>query len=337
MLRLIVALKFESARIKFTANNPCFISVELNILQVRMSQSDGPWTVERVLNWTRGFFERKQLESPRLCAELIISHVLGAPRIKLYTDYQRPLAENDLSKIRELVKRAAEEEPIAYLTGVAHFFNLELEVNKDVLIPRPDTETLIEQVQIVVRNIPGFESPRVLDLCTGSGAVAIAIAAHIKTSQVIATDISDAALEVAKRNVEKHNLADRITLLQGDLFGALTNHVDAAPFDIIVSNPPYIASAEMEALPRHVRDFEPHLALDGGSDGLVPHRKILVEAKSRLRETGRIMLEIAYNQADRAMQMISAFPEFTDAKIVYDHGRNPRVLVATLDPKRGGT
>ena len=193
-----------------------------------MPQPDGPWTVERVLNWTRSFFERRQLDSPRLGAELILSHVLAMPRIKLYTEYRRPLADAELTSLRGLVQRAGEEEPIAYLTGQAHFFNLEFIVSRDVLIPRPDTETLVEQVMGLGRHEAGFESPRVLDLCTGSGCVAIAIAHHMKKAQVIATDISAAALSIAKQNVEKHNLADRVTLLQGDLFGALDGYVDPA-------------------------------------------------------------------------------------------------------------
>ena len=145
-----------------------------------MSDSSGPWTVRRLLEWTSGFFTRKEVDSPRLSAELLLSHVLAVPRIKLYTDYERPLAEKDLSTYRALVQRAAEHEPIAYLTGKAHFFNLEFEVSKDVLIPRPDTETLVENVLQLSRNSPGFESPRVLDLCTGSGCIAAAMRGNMR-------------------------------------------------------------------------------------------------------------------------------------------------------------
>ncbi|MBC7785195.1 MAG: peptide chain release factor N(5)-glutamine methyltransferase [Burkholderiales bacterium] len=299
-----------------------------------MAQADGPWTVERVLAWTRGFFERKQIDSPRLCAELIISHILSVPRIKLYTDYQRVLADPELLRMRELVKRAGEEEPIAYLTGRAHFFNLELDVTPDVLIPRPDTETLIEQILTLVRNVPGFEAPRVLDLCTGSGAIAIAIAQHIKTAQVVATDVSEKALAVAKINVDKHQLGDRITLLAGDLFAALMDYVDAAPFDVIIANPPYIPSAEVPKLARHVHQYEPHLALDGGADGLDLHRRILAGATDRLRDGGRVILEIAFDQSEPATEMIGQYPDFVEVKLVRDHAGNPRVLVAKLDRKR---
>src|SRR3954454_24405358 len=148
------------------------------------------WTVRRILEWTSGFFTRKELDAPRLSAELMLSHVLSAPRIKLYTEYERPLSEQELTRMRTLVHRASEEEPIAYLTGRAHFFNLEFEVTRDVLIPRPDTQTLVENVLQTARIQTGLESPRVLDLCTGSGCVACAIAQHLQAATVFATDIS---------------------------------------------------------------------------------------------------------------------------------------------------
>ena len=256
--------------------------------------------------------------------------MLGVPRIKLYTDYQRVLEDAQLVRLRELVKRAGEEEPIAYLTGTTHFFNCELHVSRDVLIPRPDTETLVEQVLQLFRNVIGFESPRVLDLCTGSGAVAVAIAKHAKGAQLVATDISEAALTVARQNVETNGVADRVTILQGDLFDALKGIVDPSPFDLIVANPPYIASEQMAGLPRNVREYEPLLALDGGPDGLVPHRKIMEAASGHwLRDGGRLMLEIAFDQHETALAMAADYPAFTDAKIIRDYGGNPRVLVAT--------
>src|SRR6266568_3678603 len=148
-----------------------------------------PWTVRRILEWTSAFFTRKDVHAPRLSAEQLLAHVLGYARIKLYTDYERPLSEGELARYRGLVQRAAEQEPIEYLTGMAHFFNLEFEVNREVLIPRPDTETLVENVLQLVRNTPGMESPRVLDLCTGSGCIAAAIAHHVKSAVVTAIDV----------------------------------------------------------------------------------------------------------------------------------------------------
>lgn len=295
-----------------------------------MATTDGPWTIERILNWTRGFFERKKIDAPRLCAELLVAHVLAVPRIKLYTNYQQVLDDSQLTRLRDLVKRAGEEEPIAYLTGTTHFFNCELHVRPGVLIPRPDTETLVEHALQLFRNVIGFESPRVLDLCTGSGAIAVAIAKHSKGSQVWATDISETALEVAKQNVESNDVSDRVTVLGGDLFDALKDLVDPSPFDLITANPPYIASDQIEGLPRNVRDYEPRLALDGGPDGLDPHRRIFQGAQDRwLRDGGRLMLEIAYDQQETSLAMAVNYPAFTDVKVVRDHGGNPRVLIAT--------
>src|SRR3954463_10847955 len=195
-----------------------------------------PWTIKRLLEWTTPFFARKDVDSPRLSAELLLSHVLEVPRIKLYTDYDRVLSDKQLTAFRALVQRAGEQEPIAYLTGRAHFFNLELEVTRDVLIPRPDTETVVENVLQLVRNQAGFEAPRVLDLCTGSGCVAAAVAHHAKSATVVATDVSPAAVEVARRNVVRLGLGGRVTVEQGDLFEPLARLVDARPFHLIVAN-----------------------------------------------------------------------------------------------------
>jgi release factor glutamine methyltransferase len=286
------------------------------------------WTVRRILEWTAAFFTRKEVDAPRLSAELLLAHVLGMPRIKLYTDYLRPLSEQELSAYRELVRRAAEQEPIAYLTGRAHFFNLEFDVTRDVLIPRPDTETLVENVLQAARIQTGLEAPRVLDLCTGSGCIACAIAQHLKSASVIATDVSPCAAAVARRNVERLKLTDRVTVEEGDLFAALSGIVDARPFDLIVSNPPYVPTAEIAKLDRNVRDYEPSSALDGGPDGLALHRRILEGAPDRLVPGGRIYLEIGYDQAQPATDLAASHEQFEDVRILKDYAGNDRVLTA---------
>jgi release factor glutamine methyltransferase len=293
-----------------------------------MSDSSGPWTVRRLLEWTTGFFTRKEVDGPRLSAELLLSHVLNAPRIKLYTDYESELSDKHLATYRALVQRAAEHEPIAYLTGRAHFFNLEFQVTPDVLIPRPDTETLVENVLQLARNSPGFETPRVLDLCTGSGCIGAAIAHHLKNAVVVATDISEAAVAVAKRNLEKLELDSRVTVAQGDLFEALNGLADPSPFDLIVSNPPYIPTAQIEQLDKNVRDFEPRIALDGGIDGLVIHRRIAADAPPRLRTGGRLYLEIQFDQGPAAKELFSTHPELEDIRIIKDHAGNERLITA---------
>jgi release factor glutamine methyltransferase len=286
------------------------------------------WTVRRILEWTTAFFTRKKLDGPRLSAELLVSHVLGVPRIKLYTDYERPLADQELATLRELVQRASNEEPIAYLTGRAHFFNLEFEVTRDVLIPRPDTETLVENVLQLARHQPGMEAPRVLDLCTGSGCVAAAVAHHLKSATVVATDISPAAVAVARRNMERLGLGARVVVEEGDLFEPLARMVDAQPFQLVLANPPYIPTAQIPDLDRSVREFEPLQALDGGLDGLTIHRRILREASDRLVPGGRVYLEIAFDQGEVAIQVASEYAAFDDVRLLKDFGGRDRVLTA---------
>ena len=294
-----------------------------------MSQADGPWTVRKTLEWTSGFFARKQVDSPRLSAELLLAHVLGCPRIQLYTNYERALADADRAKLRDLVTRAGEQEPIAYLTGRAHFFNLEFDVTRDVLIPRPDTETLVENAVQTLNRQMVLDVPRVLDLCTGSGCVAAAIAKHVKTAVVVATDISEKAVDVARENVERLGLAARVEVGHGDLFDPIRDMVDPMPFDVIVANPPYIPSAQIAALDRSVREYEPTTALDGGPDGLDLHRRILAQAPERLTRNGRIFLEIAFDQGPLARDVAAGFEAFEDVRILKDHAGHDRVVTAT--------
>jgi release factor glutamine methyltransferase len=292
------------------------------------SAATGPWTVRRLLEWTSGFFTRKNVDAPRLSAELLLAHVLNYPRIKLYTDYERPLDEKDLTRFRDLVQRAGEHEPIAYLTGRAHFFNLEFEVAPAVLIPRPDTETLVENVLQFCRAAGGFEAPRVLDLCTGSGCIAAALAHNMKNATVLATDLSEAAIQVARRNIERLGLTGRVTVEQGDLFDPVSRMPDPLPFELIVANPPYIPTGQIEKLDRNVRDYEPVAALDGGIDGLVIHRRIVEGAPQRLVPGGRIYLEIQFDQTDAVKSLVESREEFEEARVLKDYGGNPRVVTA---------
>jgi release factor glutamine methyltransferase len=291
-----------------------------------MPDANGTWTIRKLLQWTPEFFQKKGLDQPRLSAELLLSHVLKVPRISLYTDYERVLNESQLTSYRELVRRAATDEPIAYLTGRAHFFNMEFEITRDVLIPRPDTETLVESILQTVRHRSGLEAPRVLDLCTGSGCVAAAIAQNLKSAIVVAVDISPAAVAVAKRNIENLKLIDRVIIEQGDLFEPISKLVDAGPFDIIVANPPYIATAQMATLDASVRDYEPVIALDGGEDGLIIHRRILQGAPAHLMPKGLVFLEIAFDQGPPAKEMATEYDAFEDVRLMKDYGGRDRVL-----------
>lgn len=289
-----------------------------------------PWTIRKLLDWTAPFFERKSVDSPRLSAELLLAHILSCPRIKLYTDHDRILSEKELAAFKALVQRASEHEPIAYLTGKAHFFSLEFKVTRDVLIPRPDTETLVEHVVQLCKHAPGFESPRILDLCTGSGIIAAALAKSIPTAQILATDICEKALAVASDNLKTFGLAERVALAQGDLFSALKSQPDLSPYHLIVSNPPYIPGGQIDTLDRNVRDYEPRLALDGGVDGLMIVRRILKAAPDHLLPNGRLFIEIAFDQGDLAIEAMQSVGKFTDIKVLRDDSGNNRVLTGTL-------
>jgi len=275
-----------------------------------MTQTGPTWTIRRLLEWTTAYFTRQNVDAPRLSAELLLAHVLSLPRIQLYTGYERLLNDAELAGFRALVQRAAKSEPIAYLTGKAHFFNLELEITPQVLIPRPDTETLVENVLQMARHDSAMVAPRILDLCTGSGCVAAAIAQHLKNSIVVAIDLSAPSVEVARRNIEKLGLASRVTILHGDLFAPLSKLIDALPFQVVVANPPYIPTGQIQSLDRSVRDFEPTSALDGGLDGLTLHRRILQQAPAHLTNGGRLFLEIAFDHL----------------RILKDHAGRDRVL-----------
>lgn len=290
--------------------------------------SEQPWTVKRLLEWTGPFFTKKEVDSPRLSSEMLLAHVLGISRVQLYTNYERVVGEEKLTAYRELVKRAGNQEPIAYLTGTAPFFNLTLSVTRDVLIPRPDTETVVENVAQLARATPGFEAPRVLDLCTGSGAIALAVASRLKSATVVATDVSEKALAVATKNAESLKLAERVVFLEGDLYEALAGTPEALPFDLILGNPPYIPSGDVDGLERSVKDFEPRLALDGGPDGMDFHRRILAGLETRLRPGGRVYLEMQFDQGPALLEMAGGMGHLEEARILKDAAGHERVLTA---------
>jgi release factor glutamine methyltransferase len=291
-----------------------------------MAEEQQVWTVKRLLEWTAQFFARKNVDSPRLSGEMLLAFVLGVPRVKLYTDYGKVLGEGELARFRELVRRAGAQEPIAYLTGMAPFFNLDLVVSPAVLIPRPDTETLVENVVQLVRAVPGFEAPRVLDVCTGSGCIGLAVARAVKGAVVVGTDISEAALEVARGNAARLGLAERVVFLHGDLYEALAGTAEAQPFDLVLSNPPYIPSGDIADLDASVRDFEPRIALDGGTDGLSVIRRVIEGARDRLRPGGRVYVETQFDQGERVLELAAECEWLDDVRILRDAAGHQRVM-----------
>lgn len=284
------------------------------------------WTVKKVLDWTIGHLKQHGSESPRLDAEILLAHARGCQRIQLYTQYDAPLEPDERATMRDLVRRRATLEPVAYLVGFREFFGLDFEVEPGVLIPRPDTETLVMTALEVANQHP---SPRVLDVCTGTACVPVAIAANCAAASLTAIELDDHVHGIAQRNIEKHELTDRITLLQGDLFSPLA--VDVS-FDVITANPPYVTDEEMNTLQPDVRLHEPELALRGGADGLNIVRRLIPEAVGHLNDGGALLLEIGEQQGDAVVQLFAASNEYEPAEIVKDLEGRSRVVWARKKP-----
>lgn len=229
--------------------------------------NEDQWNILRILEWTSDYFLEKDIEHPRRNAEEIIAHALGMSRLDVYLNFEKPLNAQERRGIAEMVKRRGTHEPLQYIFGEAPFRHLSIKVAPSVLIPRPETETLVE---LALEEIKDIENPLVLDLCTGSGCVACAIASERSDARVVASDISEVALSISAENAEFNNLHDRIEFVSGDL--AIPSEI---AFDLIVSNPPYIPSSRLESLDNEVREFEPMLALDGGAEGLDVFDRIL--------------------------------------------------------------
>ena len=288
--------------------------------------TEQPWTVKRLLDWTKPYLARMGAEFPQLDAELLLAHALGWKRIELYTRYEEEPSEAERAKFRELVQQRVKGCPVAYLIGRKEFYSLEFEVNRDVLIPRPDTECVVDECLRLAREVA---EPRILDIGTGSGCLAVTVAKYGKTAQVTAVDVSAAALAVASRNAAKHGVAERIRFLEGDLFAPLPA---GECFDFILSNPPYIPHADLASLAPGVRDYEPHAALDGGPDGFAVFDRLIAGASDRLKTGGCLIVEIGSPQEAEARRRIESAGVYELAPTILDGSRHPRVLRARLRP-----
>ena len=275
------------------------------------------WTIREILEWATKDFAGRGIESPRLDAELLVAKALEIDRVGLYLDLNRPLVDEERSAIRPLVARRREREPVAYILGHRDFYGRRFKVTPDVLIPRPDTETLVEHA---LRCIPQDSACRVLDVGTGSGAIAITIAAERPLAQVTATDMSQAAIEVAAHNAEQLGVADRIHFECTDLLNA------GAQYDVIVSNPPYITRAEMAGLQEEVREHEPALALEAGEDGLDVVRALLAAAAPATERDGLLLIEIGAGQAASVVEFAAASPAWESVAVYPDINRIERVV-----------
>ena len=296
--------------------------MERAVTDERNSPSDQTWTVRRVLEWTAGHLQQYGSDSPRLDAEILLAHARGCKRIALYTHFDDPLSDAQRATMRTLVQRRAKHEPVAYLVGHREFFGLDFRVAPKVLIPRPDTETLVVEL---IERLKEHAKPRLLDLCTGTGCVAIAAAVNVPAANVVATDVSAEALEIARQNSADHGVSERIEFREGDLLSVLT---PSDLFDVIASNPPYIPADELETLQADVRLHEPRAALDGGSDGLDFVRRLIEGVPRHLVPRGSLLIEIDATQADAVTELLESAGCFEEVTILKDLAGLARVACA---------
>jgi release factor glutamine methyltransferase len=326
-------------------------------------------TVLEAIQKSTDFLAKKGVDSPRLQTELLLAHLLKLPRMKLYLNFERTLTPPETDGLREFIKRRGLREPLQHITGSTSFCGFEINVNRHVLIPRPETEMLAELGWEFLTGLsieserrspawreggepqehagPEAGAPTALDFGTGSGCIAIALAAKCPMAKIVAMDISPDALALAKDNAARNNVAERIEFVPGDGFSALANEPGRGqlvhesgdtntrtscprPFDLIISNPPYIPTAEIAILQPEVRDFDPRGALDGGADGLVFYRKLATETKPFLKPAGKMMLEFGDGQADAVRKIFETEKWIVEA-VKEDYSQRQRILIASLN------
>jgi release factor glutamine methyltransferase len=282
-------------------------------------------TVLEAIQKSTEFLAKKGVESPRLQTELLLAHLLKMPRMKLYLNFDRVLLPAETDSLRELIRRRGLREPLQHIVGSTSFCGYEIAVSRHALIPRPETELLAELGWkfLATRH---SSLATALDFGTGTGCIAIALAAKCPNTKITALDVSADALALAKQNAAQNQVAERIEFLHGDGFAALTAETQ---FNLLISNPPYIASAEIETLDPEVKDFDPRGALDGGADGLDFYRRLAAEAKPFLKPDGKIMLEFGDGQAD-AIKLIFENEKWIVEAVQDDYSQRARILVARV-------
>lgn len=286
--------------------------------------SDEPWTVLRLILWSADYLEEKGVESPRLDAEHLLAHAVGLDRLQLYLEFERPLSPDELAVFRPLLKRRAAREPLQYIIGRQPFRELDLEVEPGVLIPRPETEVLVDQILSWVEEAQREEAVA-LDVGTGTGAIGLSLAREGSFAKVVATDVEERAIEVARRNRDAGQLGDQVDIRRGSLFEPL----DAGErFDVIASNPPYVAEVDEATLQPEVLEWEPHQALFAGPDGLDVLRRIAAEARAHLKTGGLLALEVGSGQAHAVAELIEAAGGYADVRVLRDYSGRERFVLA---------
>ena len=287
-------------------------------------ESKPVWTIMKILNWTKQYFARKGVENPRLDAEILLCAVLDCERINLYVDFERPLSEEELARFRGYVLRRGAQEPLAYILGEKGFMRNSFKVTQDTLVPRPETELLVENIIKLAESVGG--DVKILDIGTGSGAIIVSLLDYLPQAKGVGVDISVGALTVARENAQNIGVLDRCGFIRSDVFSKVPLE---KKFDIIVSNPPYIPAGDIAGLAPDVQQ-EPHGALDGGVDGLDFYRRITAEAADHLAEDGLLAFEIGYDQGEAVAALCRA-AGFSRTIVLKDYAELDRMVLGAKE------
>jgi release factor glutamine methyltransferase len=285
------------------------------------------WTIRELMTFAIDHLRRHGIADARLNVELLLSYTLHCQRINLYTNFDKPLTSDELRAFRTLYERRLNREPVQYIVESVSFMGLQLKVDRRALVPRPETETLVEQTMLACQRHAGANAVLILEVGTGCGNIAVALAKFVRNAFIRSIDISSEALEVARLNAEAHGVQERISCEQADVFGSLETLVPQ-PFDLLVSNPPYVALDEWGGLQEEIRNYEPKLAVTDMSDGYRFHRRIIELAPRLLREGGEVLLEVGFGQSERVTDMMKA-AGFSDLSVTPDLQGVPRVAVGS--------
>jgi release factor glutamine methyltransferase len=282
------------------------------------------WTLIKLIQWATTYFDGHHIDSPRATAEILLAHAIRAKRIDLYLRYDQPLNSDELNCFKTLIKRRTNREPVAYIVGHKEFWSMDLEVNRNVLIPRPETECLVERAleNLAADSNPGCKS--ILEMGTGSGAVVLALASENSRHSYLGTDISGDAVRVARRNAVRHGLGAKIRFMVADWFAPLD--AKSGIFDLIVSNPPYIRSGDLKSLQPEIHVYEPIAALDGAQDGLRCLRRIIQCAHLYLKPAGALLLEMGHDQQTPLKQIVAACGQYENVRFFKDYSGHDRIV-----------
>ncbi len=303
------------------------------------------WTIGRILKWTENFFKEKGIESPRLDAEVLLGHVLEKERIYLYVHFDEPLQPQELTEYREAIKQRIRRVPVAYIIGQREFMGLTFHVTEDTLVPRPDTEILVQAAIERLKKMSDAEEARPVrfaDIGTGTGAICLSVLHYLTQATADTVDISEAARKVAEENAEALDVKGRITFYTGDLLAPLSKaqsggagdkasaaeETAGARYDAILSNPPYIPDADIETLAPEVRCKEPRTALAGGADGLDFYRRLVADSPALIKDDGFLAVEVGIHQAQDVAKMAAQSGSFARTEVIKDYGGIERVVVA---------